>query len=366
MSSNSALSNFFRDLPETIQQPAALAMLGSLGAHLILFATLPAFTSSPDPAQSEIRRVRLLEPPQDSSAPQASTSRLGLPPVSNNPNSKLQLPQAGQTIPSVPNPLYTLPDLTPVPVPSNPQPQRRFFENPLTPAERAALFERLRRLQTPPTPPPKPPAQPPQNQKSPTDGLNQADPTVAASPPPSGQVAPNSPPATPPSPFVPQTPNDRFLVATNYNPQGTTKDEQTSAQIKFTQAAAQKGLNWERILLRQPDAPIQEIPYPANLKGKWQPKDFSKVTPTAIAVIVGKDGKILVEPEIIGSTGYGILNESAMEIVKATTTPEKMVELIQEHEANKEDVNSRNKAESYLIVYEFKFKAPDSAVSTQP
>lgn len=366
---SSAFSNFFRDLPETLQQPAALAMLGSLGAHLILFATLPAFTSSPDPAQAEIRRVRLLEPPQGSNSPQASTSRLGLPPVPNTPNSKIQLPQAGQATSPVPNPLYTIPDFTPVPIPAPPQqPQLRTSQDTFS-----ELLKRLaNRPQSPiriPKPPQeKPPAPPPQNQS----------PTMSPSLPPANPrdaITTPFPPGTPNQPAQTQTPTpspsaspnrmDQLLAATRYNPQGTTQQESLVAQQSFTQALKDKSIDWERIVLRKPQDPIPEVPFPAGLVLQGYENRQHSV---AIAVLVDKNGKPLpdTQPEILASSGYGILNQKAKEIVQANAAPEKLVPLIQAYEAQKTDPTTRNKAQAYLLVYEFKFKAPSSSTASTP
>ncbi|MCY6490129.1 hypothetical protein [Leptolyngbya sp. GGD] len=371
MMSSSAFSNFLRDLPETLQQPAALAMLGSVGAHLILFATLPAFTSSPDPAQSEIRRVRLLEPPQSSSAPQASTSRLGLPPIPNTANSKIQLPQTGQTIPPVPNPLYTLPDLTPLPIPSSPLPQRRNLGRSLTQAEIDAIRERIRKfqaLQQPPTPPQTKPTTPPEtpaptNPQSPS-GLTEANPAEVARgttpvPPGTPNQSEQPQPSTPPTP-VPQTRTDQLLALTRYNPQGTTNQDIAVNSQNFTQSLKDKGLVWERILLRKPDDPIQEVPFPDGfVLQNYQERQH----PAAIAVLVDKDGKLLDKPQLLASTGYGLLNQKAEEIVRANATPEKVVDLIQKYEAAKAE-NDRNKAQAYLLVYELKFKVPERSTAS--
>jgi outer membrane biosynthesis protein TonB len=371
MMSSSAFSNFLRDLPETLQQPAALAMLGSMGVHLILFATLPAFTSSPDPVQSEIRRVRLVEP-QGSSAPQTSTSRLGLPPIPSTPNSKIQLPQTGQTTSPIPNPLYTLPDLTPLPIPASPLPQRRNLGRSLTQEEINAIRERIRKFQalqqpqTPPqTQPTTPPANPaPTNPQSPTQGLTPANPADVArgtTPAPPGTPSPTGQPqpTTPPAP-VPQTRTDQLLALTRYNPQGTTAQDIAVSSQTFTQSLKDKGVAWERIVLRKPEDPIQEVPFPDGfVLQNYQERQH----PAAIAVLVDKDGKLLDKPQILASTGYGILNQKAEEIVKANATPAKVVELIQKYEAAKAE-KDRNKAQAYLLVYELKFKVPNGSTAS--
>lgn len=363
------MSSFFRTLPETLQQPAALAMLGSLGAHLLFFATLPAFTNSTEPRpEAEVRQVRLLEPPQGSNS-QVANSRLGLPPVPNTPNSRIQLPPIGQGTSPIPNPLYTIPDLTtpiPVPVPSQPQPQTR-FRTSVIPED---ILRRIRQPNPPQPPQEKPVTQQPQPKQSPTSspgGLTPADPRIATGttptpPTPNQPAQPQTPATTPPTS---QNQNRDLIALTRYNPQGTTQQELFTASTNYTQSLQQKNIAWERIVLRQPTEPIKEVPFPEGLVLNNYDK---RQHPVAIAILVDKDGKPLpdTKPEILASTGYGVLNEKAEEIVKATAIPENLVPLIQKHEAQKEDPKSRNKAQAYLLVYEFQFKAPNAAAASVP
>ena len=349
------MASFFRTLPDLIQQPIALAMLGSLGAHFLLFATLPAFTSSTEPRpEAEVRRVRLLEPPQGSAAPQASRSQLGLPPVPNTPNSKIQLPPAGTGTSPIPNPLYTLPDL-------NPQP---FLPPPQLSQERLEQLRRLYAQRSQPTPPqptikiPKQPTTTPQRQPNsplPTlepDNLSKI--IKGQQSPQSPTTSPTTQASTPPvtSP-TPQTREDKVLAATRYNPDGVFQPGDVKPVQNFVQLIAQKGINvdWSKDYIRvrrlqdpNLEKPIPEFPYPLTF-----PLNNYQQHPVSVAVLVGEDGKPLpnTKPELIGSTGYPILNDKAIELIQQES-----------NQPNKYPAITENRIRVY--VYEFQFKAPST------
>ncbi|NDJ17750.1 hypothetical protein [Myxacorys almedinensis] len=114
---SSALSAFFRNLPENIQQPASIAFLGSIAAHAFFFASLPAFTSSQENQSDPLRRVGVvdLSPEEQSRLPRLGSSVV-LPPLQQSPNAALPLPPPSDTVPVPNNPLlYNIPGLsTPV------------------------------------------------------------------------------------------------------------------------------------------------------------------------------------------------------------------------------------------------------------
>ncbi|BAU11871.1 hypothetical protein LEP3755_23740 [Leptolyngbya sp. NIES-3755] len=351
----SSIATFFRTLPDTLQQPAALAMLGSLGAHLLVFATLPAFTSSNEPRpEAEVRRVRLIEPPQGSPGSQIARSQAGLPPVPNTPNSRIQLPIAGSGNSPIPNPLYTLPDLAPVPVPGTPKPQSsadRFNELLRRLRERQAQQQRQQQIPTPP--PPKPPASPSPS-PSPTIAsgttVTPFDPSTLEKPTPgqSGSTTATATPTPTPSPSptpTPQTPNDRLLAATRYIPEGTTRDDYLQGSANLTaQLNTQFPERWDYIRLQPPTEPTRELDYPLPFA-----LQNYRQNPIAIAVFVGKDGKPLPNqpPVVLQSTGYQILNDKAIEIVqKDANQPNRFPAIDQDR--------------LRVFVYEFKFKAPNT------
>ncbi|GAP96566.1 hypothetical protein [Leptolyngbya sp. NIES-2104] len=360
----SSIATFFRTLPETLQQPIALAMLGSVGAHLIVFATLPAFTSSTEPRpEAEVRRVRLLEPPQGSPNSQIARSQIGLPPVPNTPNSKIQLPIAQGGNSPLPNPLYTIPDLNPVPVP-NPPPQ-------LSPQERAAILQRINeynrriaerqrqieRQQAQANNPPKPPTPPasPTPTIAPGTNLTPFDPSVLANQPTAPQGTATPQPTTTPSPTpttTPQTPtnrpeidrNNQLLAATRYIPEGTSRNDYLQGTANLTAQLNTRFPNtWDYTRLQSEPKEL-DYPLPFALQNYQQ-------NAIAVAVFVGKDGKPLPNqpPVALNSTGYKILNDKAIEIAqKDANQPNRFPAIDQDR--------------LRVFVYEFKFKAPN----TQP
>ena len=356
------MSPFFRNLADILQQPTALAMLGSMGVHLMLSATLPAFMSSTEPrSELEVRRVQFVPPPQGSSAaPQPSTSQLGLPPIPNAPNSKVQLPVVGQGTSPVPNPLYTIPDLTPIPIPVPSQTQTASQNNfsellrRLAAQQRQApTFKISKARLSPVTPPPNPPTTP----------IKPADPTEVArstTPP-----APNTQPQTPntqPSNIQPQTTapqptaNDRFLIATRYNPEGTFQPGDVKPFNDFMQLTAKRGIavNWGRdyIRVRQPQEPLRELPYPLSFALNNYEK---RQHPAVVAVFIGRDGKPIpnTKPEIVNSTGYQILNDKAIELVQQEA-----------NQPNRYPAIADDRVRVY--VYEFQFKTPNSGTASTP
>ncbi|HTL90309.1 MAG TPA: hypothetical protein VL134_12990 [Leptolyngbya sp.] len=386
------MSSFFQTLPETIQQPATLAMLGSIGAHLLFFATLPAFTSSVEPRPDlEVRRVRLLEPTQGSGSSQIASSRLGLPPVPNTPNSKVQIPPIGQTTSPVPNPLYTIPQLTPVPAPSQTQisSQERFNDLLRRLASRSQQPTTIR-IPKPPTVQPDSKTQPdpktnPTRTIDPSElTLKQADPSEvvrslplppATEPTPSAQSSPTSPttepntapnttPNTEPNPAptpsaaqaAAQARNERLLAATRYNPDGVAESAESKLKLyqSFVQSVEQKGIkvDWGKDYIRvrqlqDPELkkPIPERPFPAALI-----LNHYQQHPVAVAVLVGKDGKPLpnTKPTLLGSTGYQILNDQAIELIQQEANQPNQFPAIAEDKVR-------------VFVYEFQFKAPSES-----
>lgn len=342
IASDSAIASFFRNLPDTIQQPAAIAMFGSLGAHLLFFATLPAFTpAESDNPDREIRRVQVIElPKNESRTVDALRSSLGLPPLPNIQNPKVQPGQSSTIFP--PNPLYSIPNLD--------QPSSSAQQN------WSQILEMARRQQrsilvpktNPPPPPPKPqtrPSQPPQSD-SPRIG-QQFKPEESRVETPTEFEAPaagnqEQPPATTP-PKTAQ--NDQLLAATRYNPEGTdSREVQTTGLGNWFKGLADRGVTEEPELIRvrkQDDPtlakPIPELPYPLSFA-----LNNYKQHPAVVLVLVDKDGKPIGKPEILGSTGYGILNEAAIAAV----------------EKKAGDYQPSDRVRVYM--YEFQFAAPAS------
>jgi hypothetical protein len=196
---------FFRDLPENLQQPAALAAFASLGFHGLFFATLPVMTSSDAEANPErITPIITLTPEEQARLPQQAGGGLPLPMTSGRSQT---IGPAKTTFP----PTSSL-GLPPLPViPSNPSSGYDFTKgagsglfDPLpssagssTTTDYSSLFPRITRTNPPPKvedPPKRPAAKEPVQEPPLIDTYKKYEKPAAD---------PNSPTTTPPPPELP-------------------------------------------------------------------------------------------------------------------------------------------------------------------
>jgi hypothetical protein len=329
---SSAFSTFVRNLPDLLQQPASLALFGSIGAHMFFFATLPAFTSPPK--EPDLRSVRLvnLTPQEQSRLPQSPlTSQFGLPPLPKS-DAKLNVP-LGQPFPQSPLPdasqLYKIPDLS-VPIPRV-QPQQPPFDlsryvfrpntTPFISPTRPA--PKLDDPTSPDKPPSRflPPDKPPSGATDPTIPRLPAAPIVPSTEP-NTQTANNPNPSDPnnnpagTTPSQPVTPlrglleENRQLQALYlrenfvFNPMGATPSE-------WGQQATQNYAKWfeENIVNKnisekelEQKAISSEIAYrsPAPLTEKY--------SPALVYVLLDPQGKVVGNPAVLGRSGYRYLD----------------------------------------------------------
>lgn len=347
MIGSSSIAAFFRTLPDTLQQPTALAMIGSVGAHLLVFATLPAFTSSTDNPDNEVRRVQIVDLPQRQEAPPNAASGLRLPPVPNpsaSPQVQPSLPPIALNPNTPPNPLYTIPSDIPVPPPpaqNNDWLNRLLAQNP----PRKPVTTKPKPLDVPAKPPspdsikPSPNAAQPTRPATPSNDLKQADPGEIAK-----AVESLQNPGVPPANVL--TEEQKAAIA--YNPvQTDPREVQTRWLGQWASSLSAKGItDFEFKSLRQVDQPIPELQSP--LTAQIPTLDKNPASPAVIVQLVGKDGKLIGEPELIGSTGYKLLNDAAIATVKEAV--------------KKQTFPSTQKARAYI--YEYQFKAPPASTAT--
>ncbi|NJR50884.1 MAG: hypothetical protein HC780_16250 [Leptolyngbyaceae cyanobacterium CSU_1_3] len=332
----SALSAFLRDLPENLQQPASMALVGSVGAHVFFFASLPAFTSPPAPP--DLREVRLvnLTPQELSRLPQAPiASPFGLPPIPKS-DAKFNLP-LGQPFPQPPTDFqpYKIPDLsikTP-PIVVSPPPIQPFDISPYlyqfrppapapSPAEAPEIVNPPASNSPSQTTPDNSPSRlfPPDNRSGATSSsipnLSPAAPIVPSPPvaSPTDPPSPNSPP--PATPEEPARPIDRLLAANRelrvlyarenfvFNPMGGTPQEwgeKTTQNFQdwFKQNITDKNISDDNLAEQ---AIEREISYssPVPLTQKYDP--------ALVYVLVDPEGKVAANPAVLGRTGYRYLD----------------------------------------------------------
>ena len=343
IASESALSAFLRNLPDTLRQPFSLALVGSVGAHLFFFLWLPLFTS--EEAKPEAQRVvRLLSsPPQ----PQVTTSQLGLPPIPKTPNSTVEIPLRQDLNRLIPpdSSLYKFQD--PI-LPYNPivppAPPAIRFPQPTTlfqPSQIPQNFNRVPDLpdltlrsvpaQSSPTQSPNKTPSPPLNGQTDeniaklTPGFLD-NPSTPASPQPTDPATqPNQPGATtatvrPGEQLL--SDNRRLRDKITFKSPGATPNEIASNNIAsygdwFKKNVTDRGipegsLGNQQIL-------VADVPYKSRF-------DLSeKYEPAYINVLVAPDGTVLTpQLAITGPTGYGILDDLATkEVLQLVTIAQK-------------------------------------------
>ncbi len=312
IASESALSAFFRNLPDTLRQPFSLALIGSVGAHLFFFLWLPLFTT--EETKPEVKRVvRLLD---SSLQAQASTSMIGLPPIPKTPDSTVKIPLGQGLLPPIPPdvPLYKFQD--PI-VPSAPPISRSsspttVFPNPF-----------LSRAFNPPPSSVRPnpttipnPTQTPLTTLPPPSGAT--DPKIPLLP--SGAVPPTTtPPASSTTPAgISPTPTrptvfaevQRLRDSITFKSPGATPNEVAANNIVsygnwYQKNVIDRGVTDKNLATPTP-IPVLDVPYksPFNLTEKFEP--------AYINVLIAPDGKIAAPPTVIGRTGYGILDDLAL------------------------------------------------------
>ncbi|MGV0025776.1 hypothetical protein [Phormidesmis priestleyi] len=333
---SSAFSSFVSNLPDLLQQPASLALFGSIGAHLFFFATLPAFTAPP--AQPDLRSVRLvnLTPQEQSRLPQSPlTSQFGLPPLPNS-GAKLNVP-LGQPFPQSPLPdasqLYKIPDLS-VPTPRvKPQPFdiSRYIFKPNT----QPLISPNRTPPQPnfdPTSPDKPPSQPfPPNTSGATDPTIPRLPSAPIVPPteqnnqaannqtPNNQT-PNNPnlgnnPASP-TPIQPTSPGDPLLEETRqlqklYARENFVFDPMGASPGEWRQQATQNFAKWfeENITKKNiADENLEEKEIKSQLAYRSPAPLTEKYSPALVYILLDPQGKMVANPAVLGRSGYRYLD----------------------------------------------------------
>lgn len=342
IASESALSAFLHNLPDTLRQPFSLAVIGSVGAHLFFFLWLPLFTTEEVKPDNQ-RVVRLLNSSNSPTQSQVATSQLGLPPIPKTPNSTVKIP-LGQLTPPIPpdsslyrfqDPIgpYTSPIVPPAPpVIRFPQSTSLFLPPPIPQS-----FNRV--------PDPNPTARPAPVQNSPAQNL------ITTPLPPSGKTDQNIPPLPPgvisnsptqPStqPSNPATPQDQpaaptatvreKLLAENrqlqdkftFKSPGATSTEVASNNIAsygewFKKNVTDRGIPEGSLVEKK--IVIADVPYnsPSNLSEKYEP--------AYIHILVAPGGKIITpDLTITGHTGYGILDDlAAKEVFQRITNDQK-------------------------------------------
>ncbi len=344
IASESALSAFLHNLPDTLRQPFSLAVIGSVGAHLFFFLWLPLFTTEEVKPDNQ-RVVRLLNSSNSPSQSQVATSQLGLPPIPKTPNSTVKIP-LGQLTPPIPpdsslykfqDPIgpFTSPIVPPAPpVIRFPQSTSFFLPPPLPPN-----FNRVpdQTSTARPAPVRNSPAQnlittplPPSNGQT-DQNIPRLTPEVTVNSPTQPSTQPSDPATPQNQPAAPTATVRERLLAENrllqnkltFKSPGATQNEVDSNNIAsygswLKTNVTDRGIAEGSLYLEKPIL-IADVPYnlPFNLAEKPEP--------AYIHILVASDGTVVTRnPTITGRTGYGILDDLALrEVVERVTIAQK-------------------------------------------
>ncbi len=348
IASESALSAFLHNLPDTLRQPFSLAVVGSVGAHLFFFLWLPLFTTEEAKPDNQ-RVVRLLNSSNSPPQSQVATSQLGLPPIPKTPTSTVKIP-LGQLTPPIPpdsslykfqDPIgpFTSPILPPAPPvfrfpqpttlfspPSIPQNFNRIPNSPRSPSSVLGPIpiqnSPTQNATTTPPPPLNINGQTDKNVPPLTPGVTVNSPTQPSTQP-TNPATPQNQTAAPTATVRPEllAENQRLRDKFTFKSPGATPNEVDSKNLdnyiswykaNVTDRGIQESPAEKRIL-------VADIPYnsPFNLT--------EKVEPAYIHVLVAPDGNVVTrELAVTGRTGYGILDDlAAREVFQRVTSAQK-------------------------------------------
>ena len=333
IASESALSAFLHNLPDTLRQPFSLAVIGSVGAHLFFFLWLPLFTTEETKPDNQ-RVVRLLNSlPQA----QAATSQVGLPPIPKTPNSTVKIPLGQDLNPLIPpdaslykfqDPIlpYSSPIVPPDPPAFRPSRPTTFFQ----PNQIPQNFNPVPESTAPRSPAQPTPTQSP-NSTPPPPSSGQTDPRIAnlqsgvTGDPSKSPITPQTPPA-PPSTARPgaKAIDDmrRLRDKITYRSPGATPNEVAGNNLNSYGEWFKKNITDRSVpegSLAEKPIEVTDVPYnlPFNLSEKPEP--------AYINLLVAPDGVLVTrELTITGHTGYGILDDlAASEVNKLVTIAQK-------------------------------------------
>lgn len=315
------LANSWQDKAEqaltALRTPTALAVIASVGVHVVAAVLLPMMSSQsrPDEAQKSVQVVEL-SPSEQSRLPNVEGLPSPLAPSVNSVPSQPKLtnpfafPPSGQTPAPPLNPppvdsssMYTIPPLMPPPTITFSTP---VFQPPLPSQSRITIQPEKPAVK--PTPQPQQ-TEPPREEEA------------AARP-----AAPEQPEATKPEPEQPPVRSEKIPAAAiaqlrqkqaeyrakqeqfAYNPDGTSEQAfaaNATALGTEAQTLAKENLNDDWKFMKVIKSEYLEAACPVKIKAKAQ-----------IGGVVTPDGKLAAEPKVLQSSGYKAFDQLALDYVK--------------------------------------------------
>lgn len=335
MSNSLPIQSLSSRLQQKLQDPFTIAALASLALHGIVFAFLPILPLSTQDSEDEVRPpVPLIElsPDEQSRLPDFTTNPLELP--STSPDSDLF---TLSPLPAPPPFQATPPDFSPLYVPPTPP---LFFRNlPTAPPQSSTPPRRI--IPTPPgvqSAPVEPPTAseseqrqtpPPMQYSGETREAPELGESIARADS-SGLFQPrsadeaggadesNDPPQSPEAESDPalqalRQRAEELRALLTYNESGTTRgDAAAASQTWFDQMDD----SWSRLLDESADAfdPQVEISAPFPIEACF--RSLENAQAPVIGARIGEDGKVVDDPAILRKSGYGILDQQALETVE--------------------------------------------------
>jgi hypothetical protein len=305
------------------REPVGIAVFASLGFHGLLAATFPLMTRSSAPAEPDQRPVNVVElsPLERARLPQTNLSP-GLSPGLS------PFPQTSQ--PKSTDPLATLSPGAPLPSPTDVLPS---YSIPgLNPYATAPAFE-----EAPPKPKPKPENSNPAKQaakseagESPTESTSEDE-----------KAAPGKADDLKGTTAKGQTEADKLAALFAFNAEGTSE-----AAIMANANAASLAIADQFPVENLEKKVTVSAPYPAAAC-QFQHNE-KPIQGAAMFLVVTQNGKVL-DQKLFGSSGFGGLNQAAIEFITKTWKPEE-----------------NDKVKAYPVVVTMQPQESDCQAATKP
>ena len=344
-------NSFPEKLRRWSQEPLWWAAIASLGVHSLLWVVLPFLPSSEETERDIQKPVELIQltPQEQSRLPDFAAPQTITPTFPTPPNSGFAggLPGQGFSLSPLPNQGFgrlPSPTLPPFLVPSFPPPSFR--------SRTSSIFSPRSTFVMPPPPPstlpPPTPATPPSpdirnlspgftripNVLSP----NPDNPRLFASPSPTPTASPSDPSATtgatstptpttsatpsqsgsPTAPNQPLSPERQLAELRDREPLRYTPELQLTARVRLGTAYLSWLIQIDRPNQDPGTLPLPTRPYPQAACPLAPELDGEPVTST-VGVVVDADDKLVGDPVLLQSGGYGIFGEEAIAIARTHT-----------------------------------------------
>ncbi len=320
-------ASFWQTLPDTLRQPAAIAIFGSLIAHGIFFAIFPVLTAS-QPSDTDNQRIVSvvdLSPAERTRLPQTTTSQVPLPPIQTQKGGSIKQPPGNPNSSFFTNPFDPFQNQLPNSLPST------YLPPDLLNQPDGSLFSRSTSSYTVPrtsspakTTKPNPPTPPdPDNKSTPPDPTNKPTSPDPTNKPTSSDPANKSTPPDPANKSTPPGPTNKSTLPPNLAPplESVKKEIAERQQYQYNTAGttyADDGAWITTVYAKIPESqrgidsknePLQasyDISYTLNPPPKK----------AIVQIVIDVKAQKLIGFNLTQKTGYPKLDEEALKVVQ--------------------------------------------------